>query len=139
MRSSLSFSYSPADASTDSVTCVSSDSAVASVEVVSAENGTIRCLVTPISAGNVTITCSAEKAASPALDMTVTDPAAEEAERLAAEQAAKEEAERQAAEEAAQAEAERQAAEQAAAAQAAAEQQAASRTRLYYANRQPLS
>ena len=125
---SLSFSYSPADASTDSVTCVSSDSAVASVEVVSAENGTIRCLVTPVSAGNVTITCSAEKAASPALDMTVTDPAAEEAERLAAEQAAKEEAERQAAEEAAQAEAERQAAEQAAAAQAAAEQQAASRT-----------
>ena len=126
---SLSFSYSPADASTDSVTCVSSDSAVASAEVVSAGNGTISCLVTPVSAGTVTITCSAETASSPAIDMTVTDPATEEAERLAAEQAAKEEAERQAAEEAAQAEAERQAAEQQAAAeQAAAEQQAASRT-----------
>lgn len=122
----LSFIYAPADASPDSIACTSSDSAVASVEVTEAANGTITCLVTPLSAGNVTITCSSNTATAPAIDMKVTDPAAEEAARLAAEQAAKEEAERKAAEEAAaKAEAERKAAEEAAAAQAAAEQQAA--------------
>ena len=116
-------------------TCTSSDSTIASVEVTSAGNGEITCLVTPLAAGDVTITCSSNTVTAPAIDMKVTDPAAEEAARLAAEQAAKEEAERKAAEEeaerkaaeeaAAKAEAERKAAEEAAAAQAAAEQQAA--------------
>ena len=120
------FTYSPADAPTDSITCTSSDSALASAEITSADNGKITCLVTPLAAGDVTITCSSNTATAPAIDMKVTDPAAEEAARLAAEQAAKEEAERKAAEEAAaKAEAERKAAEEAAAAQAAAEQQAA--------------
>lgn len=120
------FTYSPADAPTDSITCASSDSALASAEITSADNGKITCLVTPLAAGDVTITCSSNTATAPAIDMKVTDPAAEEAARLAAEQAAKEEAERKAAEEAAaKAEAERKAAEEAAAAQAAAEQQAA--------------
>lgn len=122
----IAFTYSPAEASPDSITCTSSDSTVASVEVTSAGNGEITCLVTPLAAGDVTITCSSNTATAPAIDMKVTDPAAEEAARLAAEQAAKEEAERKAAEEAAaKAEAERKAAEEAAAAQAAAEQQAA--------------
>ena len=120
------FEYTPAESSPESVTCASSDSTVASVEVTSAGNGEITCLVTPLAAGDVTITCSSNTATAPAIDMKVTDPAAEEAARLAAEQAAKEEAERKAAEEAAaQAEAQRKAAEEAAAAQAAAEQQAA--------------
>ena len=122
----IAFTYSPAEASPDSITCTSSDSTVASVEVTSAGNGEITCLVTPLAAGDVTITCSSNTATAPAIDMKVTDPAAEEAARLAAEQAAKEEAERKAAEEAAaKAEAERKAAEEVAAAQAAAEQQAA--------------
>ena len=120
------FTYSPADAPTDSITCTSSDSALASAEITSAGNGKITCLVTPLAAGDVTITCSSNTATAPAIDMKVTDPAAEEVARLAAEQAAKEEAERKAAEEAAaKAEAERKAAEEAAAAQAVAEQQAA--------------
>ncbi len=131
----ITFTYSPAESSPDSITCTSSDSTIASVEVTSAGNGEITCLVTPLAAGDVTITCSSNTVTAPAIDMKVTDPAAEEAARLAAEQAAKEEAERKAAEEeaerkaaeeaAAKAEAERKAAEEAAAAQAAAEQQAA--------------
>lgn len=122
----ITFTYSPAESSPDSITCTSSDSTVASVEVTSASNGEITCLVTPLAAGDVTITCSSNTATAPAIDMKITDPAAEEAARLAAEQAAKEEAERKAAEEAAaKAEAERKATEEAAAAQAAAEQQAA--------------
>lgn len=122
----IAFTYSPAEASPDSITCTSSDSTIASVEVTSAGNGEITCLVTPLAAGDVTITCSSNTATAPAIDMKVTDPAAEEAARLAAEQAAKEEAERKAAEEAAaKEESERKAAEEAAAAQAAAEQQAA--------------
>ena len=120
------FEYTPAESSPESVTCTSSDSSVASVEVTEAGGGKITCLVTPLAAGDVTITCEASTASAPALAMSVSDPAAEEAARLAAEQAAREEAERKAAEEAAaQAEAERKAAEEAAAAQAAAEQQAA--------------
>lgn len=143
---SVVFQYQPADAPTDSITCVSSDPAVATAEITSIENGYVSCLVTPLSAGDVTITCQTNTVQGPELAMTVTDPAAEaaakaEAERKAAEEeaarkaaeeeaarkAAEEEAARKAAEEAAaaQAEAERQAAEQAAAAQAAAEQQAA--------------
>lgn len=130
---SISYKYEPADASTDSITCESSDTAVATVEISSIENGVVNCLVTPLSAGDVTISCKSGSAEAPVLEMSVTDPAAEaaakaEAERKAAEEAAaKAEAERKAAEEAAaaQAEAERKAAEEAAAAQAAAEQQAA--------------
>lgn len=115
------FEYTPAESSPESVTCTSSDSSVASVEVTEAGGGKITCLVTPLSAGDVTITCEASTASAPALTMSVSDPAAEEAARLAAEQAAREEAERKAAEEAAaQAEAERKAAEEAAAAQAEA-------------------
>lgn len=120
------FEYTPVESSPESVTCTSSDSSVASVEVTEAGGGKITCLVTPLAAGDVTITCEASTASAPVLAMSVSDPAAEEAARLAAEQAAREEAERKAAEEAAaQAEAERKAAEEAAAAQAAAEQQAA--------------
>lgn len=134
------FEYTPAESSPESITCTSSDSSVASVEVTEAGGGKVTCMVTPLAAGDVTITCEASTASAPALEMTVSDPAAEEAARLAAEQAAREEAERKAAEEAAaqaeaerkaaeeaaaQAEAERKAAEEAAAAQAAAEQQAA--------------
>lgn len=130
---SISYKYEPADASTDSITCESSDTAVATVEISSIENGKITCLITPVSAGDVVITCQTNTAQAPELQMSVTDPAAEaaakaEAERKAVEEAAaKAEAERKAAEEAAaaQAEAERKAAEEAAAAQAAAEQQAA--------------
>lgn len=131
---SISYKYEPADASTDSITCESSDTAVATVEISSIENGVVNCLVTPLSAGDVTISCKSGSAEAPVLEMSVTDPAAEaaakaEAERKAAEEAAaaQAEAERKAAEEAAaaQAEAERKAAEEAAAAQAAAEQQAA--------------
>ncbi|MGO5027597.1 DUF4236 domain-containing protein [Candidatus Agathobaculum pullicola] len=116
---SISYKYEPADASTDSITCESSNPAVATVDVTSMENGKITCLITPMSAGDVVITCQTDTAQAPELKMSVTDPAAEAA--------AKAEAERKAAEEAAaaQAEAERKAAEQAAAAQAAAEQQAA--------------
>lgn len=141
---SISYKYEPADASTDSITCESSDTAVATVEISSIENGVVNCLVTPLSAGDVTISCKSGSTEAPVLEMSVTDPAAEaaakaeaerkaaeeaEAERKAAEEAAaaQAEAERKAAEEAAaaQAEAERKAAEEAAAAQAAAEQQAA--------------
>lgn len=131
---SISYKYEPADASTDSITCESSDTAVATVEISSIENGVVNCLVTPLSAGDVTISCKSGSAEAPVLEMSVTDPAAEaaakaEAERKAAEEAAaaQAEAERKAAEEAAaaQAETERKAAEEAAAAQAAAEQQAA--------------
>lgn len=130
---SISYKYEPADASTDSITCESSDTAVATVEISSIENGVVNCLVTPLSAGDVTISCKSGSAEAPVLEMSVTDPAAEaaakaEAERKAAEEAAaKAEAARKAAEEAAaaQAEAERKAAEEAAAAQAEAEQQAA--------------
>lgn len=130
---SISYKYEPADASTDNITCESSDTAVATVEISSIENGVVNCLVTPLSAGDVTISCKSGSAEAPVLEMSVTDPAAEaaakaEAERKAAEEAAaKAEAERKAAEEAAaaQAEAERKAAEEAAAAQAVAEQQAA--------------
>lgn len=131
---SISYKYEPADASTDSITCESSDTAVATVKISSIENGVVNCLVTPLSAGDVTISCKSGSAEAPVLEMSVTDPAAEaaakaEAERKAAEEAAaaQAEAERKAAEEAAaaQAEAERKAAEEAAAAQAAAEQQAA--------------
>lgn len=130
---SISYKYEPADASTDNIICESSDTAVATVEISSIKNGVVNCLVTPLSAGDVTISCKSGSAEAPVLEMSVTDPAAEaaakaEAERKAAEEAAaKAEAERKAAEEAAaaQAEAERKAAEEAAAAQAAAEQQAA--------------
>lgn len=143
---SISFKYEPADASTSSITCESSDPAVATVEITSIENGIVNCLITPQAAGDVSITCQTNSVQAPVLEMSVTDPAAEaaakaEAERKAAEEeaarkaaeeeaarkAAEEEAARKAAEEAAaaQAEAERKAAEQAAAAQAAAEQQAA--------------
>lgn len=143
---SISFKYEPADASTSSITCESSDPAVATVEITSIENGIVNCLITPQAAGDVSITCQTNNVQAPVLEMSVTDPAAEaaakaEAERKAAEEeaarkaaeeeaarkAAEEEAARKAAEEAAaaQAEAERKAAEQAAAAQAAAEQQAA--------------
>lgn len=116
---SISYKYEPADASTDNITCESSDTAVATVEISSIENGVVNCLVTPLSAGDVTISCKSGSAEAPVLEMSVTDPAAEAA--------AKAEAERKAAEEAAaaQAEAERKAAEEAAAAQAAAEQAAA--------------
>lgn len=131
---SISYTYEPADASTDSITCESSNPAVATVDVTSKENGKITCLITPVSAGDVVITCQTNTAQAPELQMSVTDPAAEaaakaEAERKAAEEAAaaQAEAERKAAEEAAaaQAEAERKAAEEAAAAQAAAEKAAA--------------
>ena len=126
----LTYTYEPADAPTDSITCTSSDNALASVEVTNISNGQVTCLVTPLAAGDVTIVCSSNTASAPALSLSITDPAAEEAARLAAEQAAKEEAEREeaariAAEQAAKEEAERKAAEEAAAAQAAAEQQAA--------------
>lgn len=101
---SISYKYEPADASTDSITCESSDTAVATVEISSIENGVVNCLVTPLSAGDVTISCKSGSAEAPVLEMSVTDPAAEAA---------------------AKAEAERKAAEEAAAAQAAAEESAA--------------
>ena len=123
------FSYSPADSSTKDIACTSSDNSLATVSVAEIENGKIKCIVTPISAGNVTIWCESNSVKSPELALTITDPAAEEAARKAAEEAAaaQAETERKAAEEAAaaQAEAERKAAEEAAAAQTEAERKAA--------------
>lgn len=125
---SISYKYEPADAASDTITCESSDTAIATVEISSIENGVINCLITPLSAGDVTITCKSGTVEAPALEMSITDPAAEAAAKAEAERkAAEEEAARKAAEEAAaaeaaaQAEAERKAAEEAAA-QAAATQ-----------------
>ena len=125
---SISYKYEPADAASDTITCESSDTAIATVEISSIENGVINCLITPLSAGDVTITCKSGTVEAPALEMSVTDPAAEAAAKAEAERkAAEEEAARKAAEEAAaaeaaaQAEAERKAAEEAAAQAAAAQ------------------
>ena len=73
------FKYEPVESSPDSITCTSSNSSVASVEVTEASGGKVTCLVTPLAAGDVTITCEASTASAPALAMTVSDPAAEEA------------------------------------------------------------
>lgn len=139
----ISFIYSPNNASISSITCASSNESVASVELKSAEDGKIICLVTPLSAGKTTISCGTSSVSAPDVDLTITDPAAEKAEqerieaekaeqeRIAAEQA---EQERIAAEKAEQ---ERIAAEKAeqeriAAEQAAQEQEAASAGQTVY-------
>lgn len=90
---SISYKYEPADASTDNIICESSDTAVATVEISSIKNGVVNCLVTPLSAGDVTISCKSGSAEAPVLEMSVTDPTAEEeaaAERKATEEAAAE-------------------------------------------------
>ncbi len=109
------YTYSPQDASADDIELSVSNADLVSVEPTSVADGKIVCQVTPLAAGQVTLSCKAASAASPDVALTITDPAAE--------QAAKEEAARQAA---AQAEQERLAAEEAerqAAAAAQAEQE----------------
>lgn len=126
------FSYDAPQANADGISCVSSDESVALTSIQSAENGVVNCVVTPIKAGNVEIVCQAGEVSSAPVDVTVSDRAAEEAARLAAEQAkkeaeekaAKEAAEKAAAEQAAKEAAEKEAAEKAAAEQAAKQTQA---------------
>lgn len=124
----IAYKYEPADASTSSITCESSDPAVATVEITSIEDGIVNCLVTPVAAGDTIISCKSGTATAPELVINVTDPAAEAAAKAAEEEAARKAAEEEAARKAAEEEAARKAAEEAAAAeaaaQAAAEQQA---------------
>lgn len=97
----VTLTYSPSDASTDKLECSTSNDAVATASIKEAGNGKIICLITPVSAGNVTISCHSGETADYTLDIAVTDPAAEEAARIAAEEAAKKAAEEKAAAEAA--------------------------------------
>lgn len=134
----ITFKYEPADASTSSITCESSNAAVATIEITSIEDGIVNCLVTPVAAGDTTISCKSGTATAPELVISVTDPVAEAAAKAAEEEAARKAAEEEAAAKAAEEEAARKAAEEEAArkaaeeaaaaeaaAQAAAEQQAA--------------
>lgn len=110
------FAYESPQASTDGISCTSSDASIALTSIKSAEDGMVNCVVTPLKAGSVDIVCQSGDISSAPINVTISDRAAEEAARLAAEQAQKE-AEEKAAREAA----EKEAAEKAAAEQAAKE------------------
>lgn len=121
------FAYESPQASTDGISCTSSDTSIALTSIKSAEDGTVNCVVTPLKAGSVDIVCQSGDISSAPVNVTVSDRAAEEAARLAAEQAkkeAEEKAAREAAEKAAAEQAAKEAAEKEAAEKAAAEQAA---------------
>lgn len=130
------FAYESPQASTDGISCTSSDTSIALTSIKSAEDGMVNCVVTPLKAGSVDIVCQSGDISSAPVNVTVSDRAAEEAARLAAEQAkkeaeekaAREAAEKAAAEQAAKEAAEKEAAEKAAAEQAAKEAQSNSQT-----------
>lgn len=110
----VTFAYEAPQASTDGISCTSSDTSIALTSIKSAEDGMVNCVVTPLKAGSVDIVCQSGDISSAPVNVTVSDRAAEEAARLAAEQAKKEAAEKAAAEQAAKEAAEKEAAEQAA-------------------------
>lgn len=126
------FAYESPQASTDGISCTSSDASVALTSIKSAEDGMVNCVVTPLKAGSVDIVCQSGDISSAPINVTISDRAAEEAARLAAEQAqkeaeekaAREAAEKEAAEKAAAEQAAKEAAEKEAAEKAAAEQAA---------------
>lgn len=121
------FAYESPQASTDGISCTSSDTSIALTSIKSAEDGMVNCVVTPLKAGSVDIVCQSGDISSAPVNVTVSDRAAEEAARLAAEQAkkeAEEKAAREAAEKAAAEQAAKEAAEKEAAEKAAAEQAA---------------
>lgn len=128
------FAYESPQASTDGISCTSSDTSIALTSIKSAEDGMVNCVITPLKAGSVDIVCQSGDISSAPVNVTVSDRAAEEAARLAAEQAkkeaeekaAREAAEKAAAEQAAKEAAEKEAAEKAAAEQAAKEAQQSS-------------
>lgn len=128
------FAYESPQASTDGISCTSSDTSIALTSIKSAEDGMVNCVITPLKAGSVDIVCQSGDISSDPVNVTVSDRAAEEAARLAAEQAkkeaeekaAREAAEKAAAEQAAKEAAEKEAAEKAAAEQAAKEAQQSS-------------
>lgn len=128
------FAYESPQASTDGISCTSSDTSIALTSIKSAEDGMVNCVITPLKAGSVDIVCQSGDISSAPVSVTVSDRAAEEAARLAAEQAkkeaeekaAREAAEKAAAEQAAKEAAEKEAAEKAAAEQAAKEAQQSS-------------
>lgn len=127
----IEYTYSPKDASAGEIEFNSSDLSVLTVEAMRVEDGKIVCQVTPLAAGQATLTCKSGDVSAPDVKLTITDPVAEqeaEAARQAAEQAEQEriaaekaEQERIAAE---QAEQERLAAEKAEQERIAAEQAA---------------
>ena len=121
------FAYESPQASTDGISCTSSDTSIALTSIKSAEDGMVNCVVTPLKAGSVDIVCQSGDISSAPVNVTVSDRAAEEAARLAAEQAkkeAEEKAAREATEKAAAEQAAKEAAEKEAAEKAAAEQAA---------------
>lgn len=121
------FAYESPQASTDGISCTSSDTSIALTSIKSAEDGMVNCVITPLKAGSVDIVCQSGDISSAPVNVTVSDRAAEEAARLAAEQAkkeAEEKAAREAAEKAAAEQAAKEAAEKEAAEKAAAEQAA---------------
>lgn len=121
------FAYESPQASTDGISCTSSDTSIALTSIKSAEDGMVNCVVTPLKAGSVDIVCQSGDISSAPVNVTVSDRAAEEAARLAAEQAkkeAEEKAAREAAEKAAAEQAAKEAAEKEAAEKAAAEKAA---------------
>lgn len=121
------FAYESPQANTDGISCTSSDESIALTSIKSAEDGMVNCVVTPLKAGSVDIVCQSGDISSAPVNVTVSDRAAEEAARLAAEQAkkeAEEKAAREAAEKAAAEQAAKEAAEKEAAEKAAAEQAA---------------
>lgn len=129
----VNFKYSPADANTRMLEAVSSDPSVATIDILTAENGAASCEVKTVAAGITYFALGTDSVSSDTVKCTVTDFEAEkkaEEERIAAEKKAEEErvaAEKKAEEERIakeKAEQERVAAEQAAA-QKAAEEQAA--------------
>ncbi len=130
----VTFGYTPANTSTETVHCKVADASIASATVISAENGQIVCEITPLKAGDTVLICGIGESNSPELPITISTKemeAAEKAEqeRLATEKAAAEKAEQErlAAEKAAaeKAEQERLAAEKAAAEKAEQERLAA--------------
>ena len=116
------FAYESPLASTDGISCTSSDESIALTSIKSAEDGMVNCVITPLKAGSVDIVCQSGDISSAPINVTISDRAAEEAARLAAEQA-KKEAEEKAAREAAEKAAAEQAAKEAAT-KAQAEQEA---------------
>lgn len=125
----VTFTYEAPQASTDGISCTSSDESIALTSIKSAEDGMVNCVVTPLKAGSVDIVCQSGDISSAPVNVTVSDRAAEEAARLAAEQAkkeAEEKAAREAAEKAAAEQAAKEAAEKEAAEQAAKEAQRSS-------------
>lgn len=118
------FAYESPQASTDGISCTSSDESIALTSIKSAEDGMVNCVITPLKAGSVDIVCQSGDISSAPINVTISDRAAEEAARLAAEQAkkeAEEKAAREAAEKAAAEQAAKEAAEKAKAEQAAKE------------------